>query len=181
MSQLTWANTSTNASSRAPLPLDPLAALGPSLFLQILSHLPFDSLLTAELVSRNWSGLIRNREKTIWRAACYRTGVEKEHMAQLEMIERALAQPVWYGEEGEEEPMPPDESAGSVGWRDVCRSTVALDRNWRFGRCRERYLTPPGNSVWRIKVDPENQTLLATDRTGMSMPYLLDLHVCLRV
>lgn len=97
-------------------------------------------------------------------------------MEQLEMIERALAQPAYHwdggGEPGEEEPMPPPddeelaEPMGSVGWRDICKSYVALDRNWRFGRCRERYLTPPGNSVWRIKLDSENQTLLASDRTG---------------
>lgn len=103
-------------------------------------------------------------------------------MEQLEMIERALARPAYLwdgggGEPGEEEAIPPPdddddedqvEPMGSVGWRDVCKSYVALDRNWRFGRCRERYLTPPGNSVWRIKLDSENQTLLASDRTGES-------------
>jgi hypothetical protein len=87
-------------------------------------------------------------------------------MKQLEAIERALAQPMWFGEPGEEEPTPPDEPAGSVGWRGVCKSHISLDRNWRYGRCRERYLTPPGNSVWRIKVDPEDDVLFATDRTG---------------
>ena len=92
-------------------------------------------------------------------------------MAQLEMIERALAQPTRYGysggwEDGEEEyepepeEMPSDEPLGTVGWRNICKSHIALDRNWRFGRCRERYLTPPGNSVWRIKVDAENQVWL---------------------
>ena len=84
----------------------------------------------------------------------------------LEIAERALAKPLWYGEPGEEEEPVPDESARTVGWKETCKSHVSLDRNWRFGRCRERYLTPPGNSVWRIKVDSEDQTLLATDRTG---------------
>jgi len=84
----------------------------------------------------------------------------------LEMSERALAKPLWYGEPGEEDEQVPDEPARTVGWKETCKSHVSLDRNWRFGRCRERYLTPPGNSVWRIKVDSENQTLLATDRTG---------------
>lgn len=95
-------------------------------------------------------------------------------MATLEMMERATAQPVWYGEPGEEEPLAADETSGHVGWKDVCKKHVELDRNWRFGRCRERYLTPPGNSVWRIKVDPESQTLFATDRTGRSLEIYLD-------
>ena len=102
-------------------------------------------------------------------------------MATLEMIEKAMAMP-WVGvepgeEEEEEMPLEEDEfiePAGSVGWRDVCKSHVALDRNWRFGRCRERYLTPPGNSVWRIKVDTANNTLMASDRTGESQSLSLD-------
>lgn len=151
------------------LPTDPLQALGASLFLNIASYLPFQTLLAVERVSKQWRGLCKDREKTIWRAACHRTGVEKGHMSTLQMMEQAMSQPEWYGEPGEEEAMPPDEHGGSVGWKDVCKGHVALDRNWRFGRCRERYLTPPGNSVWRIKVDPEAQTLFATDRTGMSI------------
>lgn len=150
------------------MPTDPLQALGPSLFLQITSYLPFSDLLAVERVSRQWRYLVKDRENSIWRAACHRTGVEKKHMAQLEMMERALATPMWFGEPGEEEEMPPDEPAGTIGWRDICKSHVSLDRNWRYGRCRERYLTPPGNSVWRIKVDPEDDVLLATDRTGKS-------------
>lgn len=151
------------------LPTDPLQALGASLFLNIASYLPFHTLLAVERVSKQWRGLCKDREKTIWRAACHRTGVEKRHMSTLQMMEQAMSRPVWYGEPGEEEAMPPDEPGGSVGWKDICKGHVALDRNWRFGRCRERYLTPPGNSVWRIKVDPEAQTLFATDRTGMSI------------
>jgi hypothetical protein len=155
-------------SKKEPLPTDPLQALGVSLFLNITSYLPFPSLLAVERVSKQWRRLCKDRERTIWRTACHRTGVEKKHMATLEMIERAMSQSAWQGEPGEEEAMPPDKPTGSVGWKTVCKSHVALDRNWRFGRCRERYLTPPGNSVWRIKVDPEALTLFATDRTGMS-------------
>lgn len=148
------------------LPTDPLEALGVSLFLNITSYLPFPSLLAVEQVSRQWRQTSKDRERSIWRAACHRTGVAKKHMSILEMTERAMAKPMWYGEPGEEEQLAPGEASGSVEWKGICRSHVQLDRNWRFGRCRERYLTPPGNSVWRIKVDSESQTLLATDRTG---------------
>jgi hypothetical protein len=160
--------SNTLVENKDSLPTDPLQALGVSLFLNITSYLPFPSLLAVEQVCKQWREVARDRERTIWRAACHRTGVEKEQMDTLEMTERAMAQPVWYGEPGEEEEMPPNQAAGSVGWKDTCKKHVELDRNWRFGRCRERYLTPPGNSVWRIKVDSENQTLLATDRTGES-------------
>ena len=158
----------TLPENQESLPTDPLQALGVSLFLNITSYLPFPSLLAVDQVCKQWRGVAKDRERTIWRAACHRTGVEKTQMDNLEMMEHATAQPVWYGEPGEEEEMPPNEPAGSVGWKDICKKHVELDRNWRFGRCRERYLTPPGNSVWRIKVDPENQTLVATDRTGRS-------------
>jgi hypothetical protein len=157
--------TSTQ-ENKERLPTDPLQALGASLFLSITSYLPFPSLLAVDQVCKQWRGLAKERERTIWRDACHRTGVEKEHIATLEMMDRALAKPAWYGEPGEEEVLAPDEVSGGIGWKAVCKSHVQLDRNWRFGRCRERYLTPPGNSVWRIKVDPESQTLYATDRTG---------------
>ena len=158
--------SNTLAKNKGSLPTDPLQALGVSLFLNITSYLPFPSLLAVEQVCKQWREVAKDRERTIWRAACHRTGVDKTQIDTLEMTERAMAQPVWYGEPGEEKEMPPNEAAGIAGWKDICKKHVELDRNWRFGRCRERYLTPPGNSVWRIKVDPENQTLLATDRTG---------------
>jgi hypothetical protein len=155
----------TTATRNESLPTDPLQALGASLFLNITSYLPFSSLLAVERVSKQWRDLSRERERTIWREACRSTGVDKELRAAFEMTERAPFQPVWSDEPGEN-PIPSDEPSRAMGWKDICKSHVALDRNWRFGRCRERYLTPPGNSVWRIKVDPESQTLLATDRTG---------------
>ena len=160
--------SNTHQGNKDLLPTDPLQALGVSLFLNITSYLPFPSLLAVDQVCKQWRGVAKDRERTIWRAACHRTGVDKEYMNQLETKERSMGQPVWYGEAGEEEAMPPNQTAQSIGWKDICKEHVSLDRNWRFGRCRERYLTPPGNSVWRIKVDSESQTLVATDRTGGS-------------
>src|SRR5689334_11607838 len=66
------------------LPTDPLDALGPSLFLSILSHLPYQSLLSAERVSPLWRRAIYLHEKGVWRSACHRTGVEPRHMRTLE-------------------------------------------------------------------------------------------------
>jgi hypothetical protein len=152
------------------LATDPLDALGPSLFLSILSHLPFQSLLSAELVSPLWRRAVRLHEKGVWRSACHRTGVEPKHMRTLESIERAAAlMPYggWSGDPDEPEPEPPSEGGvGVVNWREVCKAYVGMGRNWRWGRCREGWITPPGNTVWRIKVDPEEGTLISTSRTG---------------
>ncbi len=145
---------------------DPLPALGPSLFLLVFSHLPFDTLLTAELVSRQWHSLVQSHEKGIWRSACHRTDVEDKSMKTMEATERALSVPqVWYGERG-----------GGVDWREMCKSLVGLGRNWKFGRCRERWITMPGNAVWRFKLDPEDNTMLCTSRLGQS-PRMIALHV----
>lgn len=157
-------------SAKASFRNDPLCALGPSLFLLILSHVPFPTLLTAELVSRSWRSVIHTHEKGVWRSVCHRTGVERKHMRMMASFERAFSVPstlTWYGEPGEEEPMPPNEGpAGSIKWRDMCKYHVGLQRNWRFGRCREKWITPPGNTAWRIKVDSEQETMLLSSRIG---------------
>jgi hypothetical protein len=71
-------------------------------------------------------------------------------------------------EPGEEEDEPP---TTTVDWRGICRKEVELGRNWRFGRCRERWITMPDNAVWRIKVDNEQGTLISTSRVGASAEF----------
>lgn len=148
---------------------DPLGCLGPSLFLQILSNLPYTSIIKAESVSRSWRNLIQSRSKTVWRTACRLTDIEPKHLNQLLSLERTFSSAgasAWYGEPGEEEPLPPDEPTGSIDWKAIIESNTLLSQNWKHGRCRERYACPPGNVVWRFKVDNEQDTMLCTDRTG---------------
>lgn len=88
-------------------------------------------------------------------------------MKQLEQLEQAMATaPAWGGDPEEPEPVDPEESGGSVDWRGVCKGHVEHDRNWRFGRTRERWITPEGNNTWRIKVDPEQGTVISTTRNN---------------
>ena len=155
-----------NMPSKAPpdRSTDPARRLGTSLFLSILAHCDFPTILTVELVSRRWRSVVTGHEKSIWKRACHDVGVEYKHMTTLEAFESAAS--VWHGDPEEPEPMPPDEPGGSVQWRGVCKSQVQLDRNWKWGRCRESWITPLQNAVWRFKLDPEQQTALASSRTG---------------
>lgn len=94
-------------------------------------------------------------------------------MNQLEQLERAMSMSTsmsWSGdpEEPEPEPEPSDDQMDIVNWRGVCKGFVEHDRNWRYGRVRERWITPGMNTAWRIQVDPEQKTLLGTSRIGTS-------------
>lgn len=96
-------------------------------------------------------------------------------MAKMEQLEKAMSSTSWAGDPEEPEPIDPEEPGGSVDWRGVCKGFVEHDRNWRFGRARERWITPEGCSTWRIKVDPEQGTLISTSRSdGKSIHWLCD-------
>lgn len=69
------------------LPSDPLSALGPSIFLQVLSDAPFYTIQTAELVSHQWRSLIQFHEKSLWSSACHRIGVQEYWMITMEAQE----------------------------------------------------------------------------------------------
>lgn len=84
-------------------------------------------------------------------------------MKTLMQIETALSGPSWHGEPGEEED-DGGSSGGSVDWRGVLKAYIALQKNWKYGRCGERWITPPGGCVWRVKIDEEEKTLLSTSR-----------------
>jgi hypothetical protein len=62
-----------------------------------------------------------------------------------------------------------DAASVTVNWRDVCKTHVEHEKNWRFGRAREKWITPEHNTVWRIKVDLEERTLISTSRMRGSM------------
>ena len=146
---------------------DPLQALGPSTFISILSYLPFSDILACDATSRRWRATIKAHEKGIWRETCHRTGVERSTMSMLIALEENTATTSGgWGEGDPEEPerFNPDESMNIVGWRGFCEAHVKHDRNWRWGRCRERWVTPLSNSVWRIKVDHEEETIISTSR-----------------
>jgi hypothetical protein len=150
---------------------DPLDRLGPSLFLSVLRHLPFEDLLGAETVCKDWRRVLRNHARGIWLPVCHDAGVEESVIEALRSSEQASQSTANHG-------LPKASSSGemryeavspSVDWRDVCRNHIEHERNWRFGRARERWITPEHNTVWRIKVDLEERTLISTSRMRTSM------------
>ena len=146
-------------------PSDPLAALGPANFLHVLSFIDIPSLLGAESVCHPWKDVIDEYAKSVWRDACWRTGVPSKDMARLAYLDE---NPIPDDESYDEFPLPA--AIGKTNaWKQACRSEVELQRNWKHGRCHEAWVTgAPDNSVWRIKEDPEEGTMLMTSRTGES-------------
>lgn len=139
---------------------DPFAALGPSLFLSILSYLPYPSLLQVPQVCRSWHALTRAHKTGIWRPACIRSGVEQAD------IDTASRRSPLDGTPTVSESVNADTRPSEVDWKDALKGHVLLERNWRFGRCREKWVTGGGNAVWRFKIDEEQGTCLMTSRTG---------------
>lgn len=145
---------------------DPLDRLGSSLFLSVVRHLPFEDLLGIEPVCKAWRRVLRGHARGIWLPACYDSGVEPSVIDSLRASERAASKAVIsddtpvsdLGESGH------GSTTATVDWRDICRTHVEHERNWRFGRTRERWITPEHNTVWRIKVDLEERTLISTSR-----------------
>ncbi|ORX34848.1 hypothetical protein BD324DRAFT_635358 [Kockovaella imperatae] len=143
---------------------DPLQRLGASLFLTIIANADFGAILNAERVCRSWRALIVKHTKSIWTRECRSVGVEAKHMAFLEAFE---SRPVlsWSGDPDEMEHQDPNEES-RVDWRGICKSRVELDRNWRWGRCRDGWIAPADNAVWRFQIDPEQQTTIVSSRMG---------------
>ncbi|WWC60402.1 uncharacterized protein I303_102974 [Kwoniella dejecticola CBS 10117] len=143
---------------------DPLTILGSSLFLQILSHLPLESLQTCLTVSKSWTGLISSSTTTLYRPLAHQIGLEPPRLANLEETERNTAQsstwlaPSDRGNSEEERP------AGGVDWKDIIRRQVVLQQNWRKGRAKGKWICPGRNTVWRIKIDQEEETIITTSR-----------------
>jgi len=150
---------------------DPLEALGPSLFLSIISYLPFPSILASDEVNRQWHQVIRSHSRTVWRAACHRTGVYEDRINGLESLEWATATTTQ--SETSEDRQERGVEGDTTNWKDLCRKYVEEDRNWRFGRPKERWITPEPRNVWRFKVDHEQGTVITTGTTGKSFVSVL--------
>ncbi|KAK8861662.1 hypothetical protein IAR55_002485 [Kwoniella newhampshirensis] len=168
--------------SRGPmaLPTDPLHALGPSLFLSILSHLPLQPLINASLVHPTWHALISSHPTTLFRPLAHRLGIERHHLHSLEAAEQTTSfsissagsadpdeAPGWEIEEPDldlDVDLEAEEPGARVDWRGVVKAWIKLQRNWKWGRAKGSWLTPGRNTVWRMKVDEEEKTLLTTSR-----------------
>ncbi|WVF65873.1 hypothetical protein IAT40_000610 [Kwoniella sp. CBS 6097] len=177
-------STESHSRSRS----DPLSTLGASLFLQVLSELPLRSLLTCTTVCKSWKSCIQSSTATLYRPLAHSLGVEKKDLKTLEQLERAFAKPSSWsitsgssdfsggydpeetGPEPEPEPEPENgqsgggDAFGSVDWKGVVKAWVILQGNWRQARAKGSWITPGRNTVWRLKVDQEEKTIITTSR-----------------
>lgn len=149
-----------SSTKRIRLSSDPLEAFGPSLFLHVLSALEYPDLLTIPQISKSWHALCLSHRTGIWRPACARAGAETP--ASLSAT-GSSALPDLHSDRRSQ-----GQGLAAVDWKDRCRRHVLLDRNWRFGRCRDQWITGGGNAVWRFKIDEEQGTCLMTSRLGQS-------------
>ncbi|WRT65783.1 uncharacterized protein IL334_002732 [Kwoniella shivajii] len=144
---------------------DPLIALGPSLFLQILSNLPLSSLQTCNSVRKSWQYLIASSRGTLYRPIAHQIGIEIPHVKNLEALEKATAQSsLWMDPEEPPETEEPSSSGASVDWKGVIKSHVDLQNNWKFAKAKNQWIYPGRNTVWRIKVDKEEKTIITSSR-----------------
>ncbi|WWC88082.1 uncharacterized protein L201_002986 [Kwoniella dendrophila CBS 6074] len=158
--------TSTPTSSKTTC-LDPLDVLGPSLFLQTLSNLSLDSLTTCLSVCESWNYIISESITTLYKPIAYEIGVEPDQLKMLEMIEKATAsQSLWSSDPDEpfDEPIPEDEPSGSVNWKGIVKSYLTLQNNWKSAKAKSHWIYPGRNTIWRLKIDKEEGTIITTSR-----------------
>ncbi|KAI0263134.1 hypothetical protein BC834DRAFT_336441 [Gloeopeniophorella convolvens] len=130
-----------------------LDVLPTELSLSIFSYLNIPCLLSLRLVSRQWDTLISENEPAIFHCAAYVHQFIKSEALSLE-DELSAGHPgtPWQG---------------STDWKDFCRRSIQLRRNWEGkGRVAGRLLVPPGRDVHRIKVDERAELCITTHMYG---------------
>ncbi|WVW80243.1 hypothetical protein I302_102221 [Kwoniella bestiolae CBS 10118] len=151
-------------TSSPPLPNDPLQALGPSLFLQILSHLPLDPLTSCLRVSKSWHSLIISSPTTLYKPLARTVGIEPPILDDLDIKDKATAQSSTWSDPTTSSVDPRGEGDDEVNWKGVVKDYLELQSNWKNGRARSKWVHPGRNTVWRIKVDHEEGTIITTSR-----------------
>lgn len=144
---------------------DPIQIIGPSLLLQVFYFLPLRDLLNCSLVSATWYTLIDNHSTSIFRNLASDIVSDKERIDFLKSL----------GQDEVRDSVSYNASfirAGTFGsnkkisWRGICRDAVVTERNWKYGRAKPGWLTSGRNTVWRMKVDPEENVLYTVSRLG---------------
>ncbi|WWC68553.1 uncharacterized protein I206_102482 [Kwoniella pini CBS 10737] len=141
---------------------DPLSTLGPSLFLQILSQLPLESLQTCYSVSKSWNELISSSPTTLYKPLAYSIGLEPPQLSKLEKIDKNTAKSsAWLNpRQDQSKPITSD----TLHWKNVVKEQVIMQNNWKRGRAKGKWIYPRTNTAWRIKIDEEEGTIISTTR-----------------
>ncbi|KAI0305278.1 hypothetical protein B0F90DRAFT_1181970 [Multifurca ochricompacta] len=129
-----------------------LHILPPELSLNVLSYLPIPSLLPLSSLSHQWLDfLFVNQSKIFKSAALLHEFIPPGTL----LLEDALS--MYTGNPWE----------GSMDWKDFCRRSFHLRKNWEGkGRAVARLLSPPGSDVHRIKVDERAGICITTHMFG---------------
>lgn len=147
---------------------DPIRVIGPSLLLQVFYSLPLRDLLTCSLVSTTWYTLIENHSTSIFRNLAsdivsdqkrlhFLKSLGQDEVRDLTSYNASFFRAGTFG------------SDKKISWRGICRNAVVTRRNWKHGRAKPGWLTPGRNTVWRMKVDPEENVLYTVSRLGEYM------------
>ncbi|OWZ74506.1 hypothetical protein C365_06841 [Cryptococcus neoformans Bt85] len=142
---------------------DPIRVIGPSLLLQVFYSLPLRDLLTCSLVSTTWYTLIENHSTSIFRNLAsdivsdqkrlhFLKSLGQDEVRDLTSYNASFFRAGTFG------------SDKKISWRGICRNAVVTRRNWKHGRAKPGWLTPGRNTVWRMKVDPEENVLYTVSR-----------------
>nr|ODN85592.1 hypothetical protein L203_04842 [Cryptococcus depauperatus CBS 7841] len=143
---------------------DPLQALGPSVLLQVFHNLPLQDLCRCSLVSPAWKLLIDWYSTSIFRGLAERIGISEKRLKGLKSIEAGSLISACFDLCHADPRILSRDSGFRIDWRGVCEDTIVTRKNWRSGRARNGWLTPDRNTIWRIKVDPEEQVLYSVSR-----------------
>ncbi|KAF8268352.1 hypothetical protein EI94DRAFT_1728026 [Lactarius quietus] len=116
-----------------------LHLLPAELTLSVLSYLPLPSLLSLAVLSHQWHDFFaRNQSAIFHHAAVLHEYIKPEIMLLEDALSVNVGRP-W---------------AGSTSWKDFCRRSFQLRKNWDGkGRAVMRLLSPPDFNACHIKVD----------------------------
>lgn len=154
--------------------MDPLQHVGESLTLNILGFLSLSDLMKVPRLSKAYAELFTAHASGIFRPACRRSDVDEEHLIRLVQQEEQNAR---LGDADAEDaisveslldPWGPSRpsSVGKVDWKEALRQDVIWRRNWKHGRCVDKWITPHRDDVWRFKLDADDGCCITTSRDG---------------
>ncbi|GMK59875.1 hypothetical protein CspeluHIS016_0900920 [Cutaneotrichosporon spelunceum] len=150
---------------------DPLARLGPDIFVDVLANLRLSDLVSAERVNTAWHAAAAEHESRLWKSIAYSVGVER---ADIEAADALAATGTYPLPEYDMRPIATDINQlmrnGRVNWRYVVASNYRHLSSWARARCAVEWVTPYPNTVWRIKSAAEDGTVLCSSRLSGQLP-----------
>ncbi|KAH9061243.1 hypothetical protein EDB87DRAFT_406313 [Lactarius vividus] len=146
-----FSNCEINMNDRSQV-VNMLHVLPTEVTLSVLSHLPIPSLPYLPVLSHQWPDFFTTNQSAIFHsAALLHEYIQPETLSLEDALSVNTGRP-W---------------VGSVSWKDFCRRSFQLRKNWEGkGRALARVLSPPSSNVHRIKVDEKVGICITTYTSG---------------